>query len=159
MCRYAQTSYKPHLACFACRKVYRRRLPRDANYTGPEKPPVCPDCAGPVADMGKDFKTPGKDELRAWRMAEQLWTIGETFHSCGCGGPGYRPRDPEAYREFLAERRATFLANLRRAATDPRSTGFYGEDAEAHAAAYWRRRLERIEAAMHEAGVELAPLI
>ncbi|MFO7562520.1 MAG: hypothetical protein R6X02_07740 [Enhygromyxa sp.] len=155
MCRYAYANYKPHLACFACRKVYRRRLPSDADHQGPSKPPVCPDCAGPVADMGRDFKAPPREDRKAWQLAARLWTIGETFHSCGCGGPGYRPRDPDGYREFLTERRRWYHENLRSATIDPRRTGF---DERADAEAYWRIRLAAIEAGMREAGMPLPPL-
>jgi hypothetical protein len=153
MCRYAIGNYKPHLACFRCRKVYRRRLAHDVGHHGPSKPPVCPECAGPVANMGLDFKTPPQDDKKRWQLAEELWTIGETFHSCGCSGPGYRPRDMPAYRAYLVERRGEYLGMLRRWLAD---TGAKASEREA-AVERWRDRIATIEAAMQRAGIEPEP--
>jgi hypothetical protein len=150
MCRYAMHNYKPHLACFRCRKVYRRRLPHDIKHHGPSLPAVCPECAGPVASMGLDFKTPPRDDLKRWQLAEELWTIGETFHSCGCSGPGYRPRDMPEYRAYLIERHGEYLGTLRHWLSE---TGTKASEREA-AVASWRERLARIEAAMQRAGIE-----
>jgi hypothetical protein len=150
MCRYAMGNYKPHLACFRCRKVFRRRLARDVGHHGPSQPAVCPECAGPVANMGLDFKAPPQDDRKRWQLAEELWTIGETFHSCGCSGPGYRPRDLPAYREFLVERRREYHGTLRHWIEQARA-GVAESDA---GVARWRERIARIEAAMQRAGIE-----
>lgn len=104
MCRYGSSRYKPHYACFACRKVFRRRLRGDIGDVGPDRPFKCPQCAGEMADLGRDFAAPRQRDKRAWATVAQLYEIGETFHSCGCSGPGYRPRDPAALRVFLRER-------------------------------------------------------
>jgi hypothetical protein len=150
MCRYALHNYKPHLACFHCRKVFRRRLARDVGHNGFSIPPVCPECGRAIASMGLDFKAPKQDDQKAWRLAEELWTIGETYHSCGCSGPGYRPRDLPAYRAFLVERRHEYLASLRHwlSQTDAKPSE---RDA---AIENWRERIVNIEAAMQRVGVE-----
>jgi hypothetical protein len=150
MCRYATTNYKPHCACFGCRKAFRRRLALDVEHHGPEQPAVCPECGGPLASMGLDFKAPRRDDLKGWRLAEELWTVGETFHSCGCSGPGYRPRDLPAYREFLVERRREYLGHLRHWLDRARTDAAASEPAVAH----WRGRVANIDAAMQRAGVE-----
>lgn len=49
-----------------------------------------------MADLGRDFRPPKQSDVRAWQVVEQLFEAGETFHSCGRNGPGYRPRDPSA---------------------------------------------------------------
>ncbi len=98
-----------------------------------------------MADMGLDFKAPKQNDIKRWRMAKELWTIGETFHSCGCSGPGYRPREPAALRTFLVARRRHYLASYRH---------FLQRAEDRSAVEYWRERLARIEAAMQRAGVE-----
>jgi hypothetical protein len=69
-----------------------------------------------------------------------LWEVGETFHSCGCNGPGYRARDPAALDAFLRARLAEYRANLR-AYTDDRSKTAVIDDA----IATWRDRIRRLE--------------
>ena len=112
MCRYA-TRYKPHYACFDCRKVFRRMLLSDIKNGGEDRPFRCPQCAGEMADMGLDFAAPKKTDLKAWRVAESLFEIGQTFHSCGCNGPGYRPRNPRALRQSLESLLAEFSENAK----------------------------------------------
>lgn len=103
MCRYALYGpYKGHYACFNCRKSFK--WPRDARQA-PTEATVgevkCPQCAGPMADMGKDFKAPKLRDTRQWRKVEMLFLHGYTYHSCGGGGPGYRPRTLREVPGFL----------------------------------------------------------
>jgi hypothetical protein len=150
VCRYAY-SYKPHYACFRCRKVFRRRLPRDIGHHRDPVAAVCPQCRAPMADMGKDFQAPPRRDAKAWRTAEQLWEIGETFHSCGCQGPGYRPRDPRGFRRFLDTRRREYTELLEHWMLRLRE----GSDPEAErAVTHWRERLATIEAALRQLGLE-----
>ncbi|MEL6812001.1 MAG: hypothetical protein AAFP76_11750 [Bacteroidota bacterium] len=97
MCRYAMTSYKPHFACFSCRKSFKRRLLRDiegGHSDSYEKVPAkCPECGELMANMGLDFKAPKKADSKAWSHLKNLYNVGIAFHSCGCSGPGYVPRD------------------------------------------------------------------
>jgi hypothetical protein len=65
-----------------------------------------------MAEMGLDFKPPAARSARQWSVLQSLWVVGETFHSCGCGGPGYRPRSPAAYREFLTTQMRHYEAIL-----------------------------------------------
>src|SRR5579871_6499763 len=101
MCRYGVHTYKPHYACFRCRKTFKRPLKREVDPSGRERPAKCPDCGLLAADMGLDFEAPRRDDTKAWSLAESFWEIGLTFHSCGCGGPGYRPRTERDYTAFL----------------------------------------------------------
>ena len=138
MCRYAFANYKPHYACFACRRAFRRRHLSDVNPDGPAQPATCPECGGPVASMGLDFAPPPRRDQRAWAVLAGLWELGITFHSCGCGGPGYRPRDPVAYRRFLADLRTQYEGHL--AATDTPA-----------GRAHWAARLAALDAATRAA--------
>ena len=113
MCRYSMSSYKPHYACFACRKTFKRRLLRDVldGYTKDieETPATCPECGGIMADMGLDFKSPKKKDIKTWDHMAALYSVGITFHSCGCLGPGYIPNDIEQLKGHLTEIKKTYL--------------------------------------------------
>lgn len=106
MCRYAMSGpYKEHFACFSCRKMFRR--PESHELACPpaaESAPVarCPECREPMVNLGKDFKTPKRSRVEVWQVVEQLYRRGYTFHSCGCSGPGPRPRRLRELDAFLA---------------------------------------------------------
>jgi hypothetical protein len=97
MCRYATTRYKPHFACFNCRKTFKRRLLWDISDDDKliEVEAKCPQCGKLMADMGLDFASPKKDDTKEWNHIKDLYLVGITFHSCGCTGPGYIPKDKE----------------------------------------------------------------
>ncbi|MBU0553747.1 hypothetical protein KKF91_05745 [Myxococcota bacterium] len=147
MCRYAFGHYKPHYACFDCRKGFKRRLRSDFKGGGEALPARCPQCGALMANMGLDFKPPPMKDACAWRVLQGLYTAGLTFHSCGCSGPGYRPRSPQAYQRFLEETRAGYLSALRRWVSDQDAA----VEARAEAIASWRARLARVEAALADA--------
>jgi hypothetical protein len=77
-----------------------------------EKEARCPQCGELMADMGLDFAAPRKDDTKAWTHLRDLYTTGFTFHSCGCGGAGFIPKDPQALYEYLTGVRNTFARNL-----------------------------------------------
>lgn len=152
MCRYAVTTYKPHYACLACHKAFRRRLRTDQRHPGTEeeRPARCPQCGLLMANLGLDFKPPKKDDAKGWEMVAKLWEVGVTFHSCGCGGPGYRPREPREYRAFLQGMLDSYLAILRRH-IEAQPTTRKARDHQEAAIAVWRENVKRVEAALLEA--------
>lgn len=152
MCRYGFAKYKPRYACFACRKAFRRRHKSDVDPAGAEHPARCPDCGLLMADMGLDFRPPSKSDRKGWAAAEALWEVGETFHSCGCSGPGYRPRDPAALDAFFRARLQEYRANLRAYGGD-RSKSAMANDA----IATWRDRIRRLEAALAQSHPHRGP--
>ncbi len=105
MCRYGTTTYKPHYACFSCRKSFKRRLLRDINKgagtPNREQTAKCPQCSELMADMGLDFEAPKMNDLKAWKHQESLFIAGITYHSCGCSGPGYIPINKQKLLEVL----------------------------------------------------------
>lgn len=114
MCRYAFTTYKPHYVCFECRKMFRRRLLRDINHGQKESVEAkCPQCAGYMADMGLDFKPPKTSDIKAWEHIRNLYSVGITFHSCGCSGPGYIPKTKEKIIEKLQTAKEKYIENFR----------------------------------------------
>ena len=107
------TIYKPHFACFECRKTFKRRLLGDIRKAGENSVAAkCPQCGNLTADMGLDFESPRKDDRKAWEHLKNLFTAGVTFHSCGCFGPGYIPKTGEKLLELLTEKRLNFISNL-----------------------------------------------
>lgn len=105
MCRYGMYGpYKQSYACFHCRTSVK--WPRDAHRPPPpEATPAavkCARCGEPMALMGRDFHAPRQRDVRQWRKVELLLRHGYRYNSCGCGGPGYRPRTLSEVPAFLA---------------------------------------------------------
>jgi hypothetical protein len=82
MCRYMFDPYLTHWVCVADRRSFKAIW----------QAPICPDCSTPMLDVGKDFHAPRRADLRQWRKVGLLVERGLLFHSCGCSGPGPRPR-------------------------------------------------------------------
>jgi hypothetical protein len=107
MCRYAGRPYKEHYACFDCRKAFKRAsqedvAEREGAVDGECRPVPCPECGKPMAAMGLDFKAPRQSDIKQWRKVEILFRHGIAFRSCGCAGPGFRPRTLRDVKPFLA---------------------------------------------------------
>ncbi len=104
MCRYAMVAYKPHYACFNCCKTFKRRLMQDIKHNNKDVIAAkCPQCGELTANMGLDFESPKKDNIKAWHHLKALYAVGITFHSCGCNGPGYIPKDKERIMAYLEQ--------------------------------------------------------
>ena len=73
----------------------------------------CPQCGGPMADLGLDFKPPRANAVRAWRRIEGMHRLGHAWHTCGCNGPGFVPRDATGYAQYLARRERLFTTRLK----------------------------------------------
>ena len=111
MCRYSDTNYRTHFVCMACRHAakFPRRL---------ETAPRCPSCQAPMLDLGRDFAAPRKNSNAQWRKLEILVAAGvrsgaaersPLFDSCGCAGPGPRPRTlGEARHPIMGPSRTRF---------------------------------------------------
>ncbi|ASK30391.1 hypothetical protein CEY12_09830 [Chryseobacterium sp. T16E-39] len=65
------------------------------------RPIKCPECGSLMADLGKDFRVPKKGANKEWKIIEGLFRVGKYFHSCGCNGIGYIPRNLNDYKEYL----------------------------------------------------------
>ncbi len=60
-------AYKPHYACFNCRKTFKRKLINDIKRGAESvQEAKCPECEGLMANMGLDFESPKKDDLKKW---------------------------------------------------------------------------------------------
>lgn len=113
MCKYFMTAYKDHYACFECQKTFKRKLWIDIKKGSKEDSMVkCPQCSGVMASMGKDFESPKQKDDRAWQHLKNLYEVGITFHSCGCTGPGYIPKDHEALLAYFEKIKADYFKEL-----------------------------------------------
>lgn len=107
------TSYKPHYACFNCRKTFKRRLYGDIKKGESSVfEAKCPECGELTANMGLDFESPKKDDLKKWEHLRSLYSVGITFHSCGCSGGGYIPNSKEKLIEYFEDLKETYLKNI-----------------------------------------------
>ncbi|TDX01544.1 hypothetical protein [Dinghuibacter silviterrae] len=114
MCRYAMVKYKPHYACFHCRKTFKRRLLIDIGRHDKleSKEARCPSCGQLMASMGLDFKAPKKDNIEEWEHINRLYSVGIIFHSCGCSGPGYIPNTKETLIAYFEEIKQEYQRQL-----------------------------------------------
>lgn len=106
MCRYGQYTYKDNFACFKCRKAFKKtsrwELPEEVRPAeGERRICKCPQCGEEMADMGLDFKAPKNSDVKQWRKVEILYQHDFTFHSCGCCGPGFRPKELNEVFDFI----------------------------------------------------------
>jgi DNA-directed RNA polymerase subunit RPC12/RpoP len=106
MCRYAMARYKSHYACFDCQKTFKRRLMWDIKRDDKSQVEAkCPQCGSLMANMGMDFAAPKMNGNKAWQHLRTLYSVGVTFHSCGCTGPGYIPNTTDALIKYLQEQK------------------------------------------------------
>ena len=114
MCRYGMTTYKSHYACFSCCKTFKRRLLSDIESKNDFQltEAKCPECGQLMANMGKDFEAPKKDNVKEWIHIKNLFSVGIIFHSCGCSGPGYIPNTKEKLVEYFEKIIQEYHSNL-----------------------------------------------
>ena len=72
----------------------------------------CPECAELMANMGLDFESPKKEDIKKWEHLKSLYSVGITFHSCGCSGPGYIPNSKEKLIEYFEKLKEGYFKNL-----------------------------------------------
>ncbi|SFF17470.1 hypothetical protein SAMN04487969_116111 [Paenibacillus algorifonticola] len=107
MCRYGMYGpYKDIYACFSCRKVFKQTSDQELSKAEiGNRDYKCPQCSEIMKDMGHDFQAPKKDDIKQWMKVEILYRNGFTYHSCGCGGPGYRAATLSEVEQFLEKNR------------------------------------------------------
>jgi len=178
MCRYAFKTYKPHFACFSCRKSFKKPPIEDYLRQRGELQPykqflsvslnkaklkkleaklglsregmeqayldavsTCPDCGERMADLGLDFKPPKKTDAKAWRIIQGMYRVGHCFHTCGCIGFGYVPKDHSDYLAYLRSRLDSYSHALKRVSENTEFTPSERDDARS----YWGERVKLVE--------------
>jgi Ser/Thr protein kinase RdoA (MazF antagonist) len=99
MCRYAIHNYPEHYACFDCRVAVKGAFDQSS-----ETQRRCGRCGGTMTAMGRDFAAPRRLAKNQWRKLEILVGEGVNFASCGCQGPGWRPRTLAEAKSWLTLR-------------------------------------------------------
>lgn len=61
-------------ACFKCRKSFKV-APR------PQREAACPNCRGPIFEMGRSFRAPARRNVAQWAKIEVLYQAGFRFFS------------------------------------------------------------------------------
>ena len=115
--RFITRRYTRPFACFRCRKVFKKP-PVDGNaevlrhHGRRDEAQICPECRGPMAYMGHDFKAPRRNDLEQWEKVKRLVEAGIVFEPCTCcGETHYGEAPPKALREvdaFLVRAKAPF---------------------------------------------------
>jgi hypothetical protein len=54
-----------------------------------------------MVNAGHDFSAPKKQNIRQWKKVASLLRENINFNSCGCAGPGYRPRTLREVPDFI----------------------------------------------------------
>ncbi len=110
MCRYAAYSYKSHYACFNCKKGFKRRLLIDIteNKKAKSKEFNCPQCGQLMVNVGKDCEVPKKSQKQKWKVLKVLSDLGIGYHSCGCSGPGYIPKELDELKVYLEKNKSQY---------------------------------------------------
>jgi hypothetical protein len=86
MCRYAVAPYKTSMVCVPCRHVAQGNM-------------RCPFCREDMVNAGRDFQAPRKRDDSGWAAVAHVLASGQNYDSCGCDGPGYRPRTGAQVRQ------------------------------------------------------------
>jgi hypothetical protein len=107
MCRYGFKNYKITYGCFKCQIGFKRPLLQDVmgkkmrreQLVNPEiftsKDFHCPNCGGPMANLGRDLRLPVKTKDEQWRCIKYLYDNNYNIYSCGCSGIGFVPHRME----------------------------------------------------------------
>lgn len=72
----------------------------------------CPDCSSEMNNIGFDFKSPKKDKIKEWEIVRGMYRLGNTFHTCGCDGPGYIPQNSIEYLNYLEQIKSWYKRRL-----------------------------------------------
>lgn len=102
VCRYAHFVYKPRYTCFRCRKAFKRAFQAEVDPDGEPQAPCCPECRGPVFDLGLGFCPPRRTQVQQWRRLEAL--AASQVHFLCCGGTK-QPRSALDHRELIERSR------------------------------------------------------
>src|SRR5690606_23490018 len=60
----------------------------------------------------KDFEAPKKTNKKEWEHLKLLYSVGVTYHSCGCSGPGYIPNTSERLIDYFQDIKKNFQIQL-----------------------------------------------
>jgi hypothetical protein len=108
MCRYGFHNYKITYGCFQCQVGFKRPLLSDVlgeKYTidAVSKDFKCPNCAGEMANLGRDLRLPPKSKNEQWKAIKYLYDHQYNIYSCGCNGIGFVPHTLKEAMQLIEE--------------------------------------------------------
>jgi len=69
---FCQTGrYKQHWVCFRCRKAFKKPAEHDVPESRQQGGYACPECGGPMHNMGKEFEAPPASAIKRWAAIER----------------------------------------------------------------------------------------
>jgi hypothetical protein len=110
MCRYGFKNYKLTYGCFKCRVGFKRpnlydvqpevfeaksKKAKHLELPNEAKKFRCPNCGGPMANLGRDLRLPPKTKDEQWQCIKYLYDNKYNIYSCGCNGIGFVPHKME----------------------------------------------------------------
>lgn len=114
----------------------------DKKYRNKKYP--CPNCGSEMNNIGLDFKAPKNNKIKEWRIAKSLYKIGNTFHTCGCDGPGYIPRNLTDHLNNMYKISAVYQKKL-----NQRNIDFSPSELKEYLF-YWKSKLDLISAEINK---------
>jgi hypothetical protein len=98
----ARVTRSSHHVCFMCRKTFKKPSSTKSGYAVlSEQTYPCPSCQQAMIPIGKNFRAPKQNNLRAWRLAQRLYQNGFRFNS---SLEGRVPTQQSDLKSFLASR-------------------------------------------------------
>lgn len=110
----------------------------------------CPECSNVMADLGKDFKAPKKTAVKEWKIIESLFKTGKCFHTCGCDGIGYIPKNPNDYEMYLKNILQSYQESLISCQNKPIEE-FPDKNEEIN---YWSEKIQKIKSEISDNNFE-----
>jgi hypothetical protein len=93
-----------HHVCFGCRKAFKKPASTNKGWVqleGYSYP--CPNCKKPMSQLGKNFRAPRQENIRAWRLLERLFAAGFRFNSSLEGRVPTHPSDMAVFLQARAK--------------------------------------------------------
>lgn len=117
--------YKTKFICVDCRKSFKRKLLSDISNLSDEgeKDPKCPDCGKLTTYIGPKFRSPGKENIQAWKSIEILRDLGLLDFIGWSNNLIYIPGSQKKLEVFIRELKVRYLAYIHK-----RASGTYSPD-------------------------------
>lgn len=101
----------------------------------------CPECGQQMVDLGLDFKTPPKSNIKKWKIAEGMFKTGKRFYGCGCYETGVVPVNMQTFKAYLTD----VLKQYRQALADSQQMTLKEYPNKLAAVKHWEERISQVE--------------
>ncbi|PHR46408.1 MAG: hypothetical protein COA32_11175 [Fluviicola sp.] len=109
-----ERSYKSKYICTYCRKTFKRKVLSDINkLQTEEKAPKCPECGRFSSWIGPKFRSPKKDDLKAWKSVDVLYDLGLLHYIGWTNSDADIPNSRKGLKDFLIQLKEDYERNVR----------------------------------------------